>query len=87
MPDSLTHEEIADRFLKSEAVNFAAMGKFVSEIGRDLVLRDEGWHGVNFGRFSILACMLTASDAVRLIGSLRAAGLTAAVLEGGAEAH
>jgi hypothetical protein len=86
MPDNLSHEEIAARFLEYEAIDFAALGRFVSEIGRDLVVRDQGWHGVNFGRFNLLACMLTATDAIRLVGGLRAAGLTATALEGGAEA-
>ena len=54
---SLSHEEIAKRFLQSEAVNFGALGKFVAEVGPELFVNDGGWHGVNFGRFNMLARM------------------------------
>jgi hypothetical protein len=85
MGKELSHQEIAERFLKSEALNFDAMGKFVSSVGPELLVRDTGWHGVNFGRFNILACMLTASDAVRLIGNLRVASQVAGAMESRAE--
>jgi hypothetical protein len=85
MAKELSHEEIAERFLQSEALNFQAMGKFVSEVGPELLVRDNGWHGVNFGRFNLLACMLTASDAVRLIGNLRVASQVAAAMDARAE--
>lgn len=86
MPKSLSHEEISRRFIESKAVNFEAMGKFISEFGASLAVDDQGWHGVNIGRFNILACMMPAADVVRLVGDLRAAGLTAKVVEGAAEA-
>ena len=78
----LSHEEIVARFLQSEAVNFGALGKFVADFGPELFLRDTGWHGVNFGRFNILACMLPAFDAARLVGNVRMASQVAAALEG-----
>ena len=81
----ISHEEIAQRFLQSEAVNFGALGKFVADVGPELFLHDGGWHGVNFGRFNMLACMLTASDAVRLVGNVRVASQVVAALEGAAE--
>ena len=59
MGKEISHQEIAERFLQSEALNFDALGKFVSSAGPELLVRDSGWHGVNFGRFNILACMLT----------------------------
>jgi hypothetical protein len=86
MANELSHQEIAERFLKSEALNFEAMGKFVSEVGPELLVRDAGWHGVNFGRFNILACMLTASDAARLVGNLRMASQVAAAMDARADA-
>jgi hypothetical protein len=67
-------------------LNFEAMGKFVSEAGPELLVRDGGWHGINFGRFNILACMLPASDAARLVGNLHIASQVAAAIEGTAEA-
>jgi hypothetical protein len=86
MAKSLSHEEIAQKFVEAKAVDFAAMGRFISEIGPTLAVSDQGWHGVVVGRFNFLACMLTASDAARLVGNLRGAGLTAAALEGASEA-
>ncbi len=84
MAKELTHDQIAQRFLQSEALNFEAMGKFVTELGPELLVRDTGWHGINFGRFNILACMLTASDAVRLVGNLGVASRVAGAVEGSA---
>jgi hypothetical protein len=78
----LSHEDVAARFLQSEAVNFGALGKFVADFGPELLLHDSGWHGVNFGRFNILACMLPAFDAARLVGNVRIASQVAAAIEG-----
>jgi hypothetical protein len=82
MPKSLSHEEIAQRLVDAKVFDFNAMGRFISELGPALAVGDQGWHGVNFGRFNILACMMPAVDAVRLVGSLRAAGAANAALEG-----
>ncbi len=86
MPRNLSHEDIAQHFVKAKVFDFNAMGKLIAEIGPELAVSDLGWHGVNFGRYNILACMLPATDVARLVGNLRAAGLTAAALEGAAEA-
>ena len=59
--------------------------QFIAELGPALVVNDQGWHGINFGKFNVLACMLTASDVVRLVGNLRVAGLTATAMEGAVE--
>ena len=60
MPKDISHEEIAERFIQAKVVDFAAMGMFVAEFGPSLAVNDRGWHGVNFGRFNILACMMPA---------------------------
>ncbi len=86
MPKNLSHEDIAQRFVEAKVVDFSAMGKLITELGPVLAVNDHGWHGVNFGRFNILACMLPATDVARLVGNLRVAALTATVLEGAAEA-
>jgi len=78
----ISHDEIAQRFLDSKAVNFEAMGRWVTEMGPQLLIRDNGFHGINFGRFNMLACMLTASDAVRLVGDLRLAGQVRSAIDG-----
>jgi hypothetical protein len=85
MAGNLSHEEISKRFIESKAVDFVAMGKFISEFGSALAVGDQGWHGVNIGRFNILACMLPAADVARLVGELRTAGLTAKALEAASE--
>lgn len=54
-------------------VDFNAMAKFVAEFGPTLAVNDHGWHGINFGRFNMLACFMPAADAARLIGNLRSA--------------
>jgi hypothetical protein len=81
MSEGLSHEEIAQRFVESKTIDFEAMGRFVSQYGAALTLADKGWHGVNFGRFNVLACMLRAEDVLQTVGNLRAAGLTASIVE------
>jgi hypothetical protein len=82
----ISHEEIAKRFVESKAVDYNAVGRFIAELGPILATQDQGWHGVSFGKYNFLACMLTASDLNRLVGNLRTAELTAAVLEGAGQA-
>lgn len=86
MPKNLSHEDIAQRFVEAKVYDFGSMGRLITELGPTLAINDQGWHGINFGRFHILACMLPAADAARLVGNLRAAALTATVLEGAADA-
>ena len=86
MPRNLSQEDIARKFVEAKVFDFTAMGKLITELGPDLSVNDHGWHGVNFGRFHILACMLPAADVTRLVGSLRTAALTATVLEGAVDA-
>lgn len=79
MAKGLEHEEIAARFLDSGAINFDAVGKFVTELGPELVARDTGLHGVLFGKFSTIACALTADDLRTFLGGQRGAGLAEAI--------
>ena len=86
MPKDLSHEEIARKFVEAKVVDFGALGRLITELGPDLAINDQGWHGVNFGRFHILACSMPAAEVTRLVGSLRTAGLTATALEGAVDA-
>lgn len=80
MSDQLTHEDIANRFLESRSLNFDAIGDFVSKMGPELVTRDDGLHGVVYGRFNTLACFLPAGDLRNVFGGIRGvAGLAEAV--------
>jgi hypothetical protein len=83
MPEELSHDEIARRFVQSKALDFDAIGKFFAELGPDLAVNDRGFHGAIFGRYNILACMIPAADAVRLVGNLRGASFVAGAMEGG----
>jgi len=85
MPKSLTHEEITQRLVDAKVIDFAAMGKFITEFGPALAVGDQGWHGVNIGRFNILACMMPAVDVARVVGNLRSAGVANAALESALE--
>lgn len=85
MTRDLSHEEIAKRLVEANVVDFGAMGKFITEMGPVLAVNDRGWHGINIGRYNILACMLPASDVARLVGNLRTAGLTASIIESATE--
>lgn len=73
MSEDLTHDTIARRFLESQSVNFEAMGKFITELGPELTVADKGIHGVVFGKYNMLACMLTAHDLANIVGNLRGA--------------
>jgi hypothetical protein len=86
MPKSLSHEEIAQRFVDAKVIDFSAAGKLIAELGPTLAVNDLGWHGINFGRFNSLACFLPAFDVARLVGNLRNATLTTAALEAGMQA-
>lgn len=80
MAKPLSHEDISAQFLKSGAMDFDAVGAFVSKIGPELVTRDDGLHGVIYGRFNTLACFLRADDLREVFGGLRGvAGLSDAV--------
>jgi hypothetical protein len=74
MNDYISHEAIATRFVESGSMNFDAVGAFVSKIGPELATRDEGLHGVIYGRFNMLACFLRADDLGNVFGGLRGAG-------------
>jgi hypothetical protein len=80
MRNSISHEDIAARFVDSGALDFDAVGAFVSKIGPELATRDDGLHGVIYGRFNMLACFLRADDLGNVFGGLRGgAGLAQAV--------
>lgn len=66
----LSHEDIAKRLIESEAIDFRALGAFVADVGPELAVHDEGLHGVAFGRYNLLACMMPAVDAAKLVGNL-----------------
>jgi len=72
MASKLTHEAISEKFLASDAVKFDGLARFVNEYGPELVTHDDGLHGVIFGKYNILACMMPARDLAQLVGDLGA---------------
>lgn len=45
MSSRINHQEIVKRALDSKAVDFAAIGKLVAELGPSVALADEPWEG------------------------------------------
>jgi hypothetical protein len=45
MPDQMNHRDIVKRLLDSKAVDFAAIGKTVGEVGPALAMLDDGVDG------------------------------------------
>jgi hypothetical protein len=45
MTNRVNHQEIVKRLLDTKAVDFAAIGKTVGEIGPSMALADEPWEG------------------------------------------
>jgi hypothetical protein len=43
MANRVSHQEIVKRLLDSKAVDFAAMGKMVGELGPSVAMADEPW--------------------------------------------
>jgi hypothetical protein len=78
MASKLTHEAISEKFLASDAVKFEGLAKFVNDFGPELVSHDDGLHGVVFGKYNILACMMPAFDLAQLVGDLGVARQIAA---------
>jgi hypothetical protein len=45
MANRVNHQDIVKRLLDSKAVDFAAIGKTVTDLGPSLALADEPWEG------------------------------------------
>lgn len=69
MENKLQHEEIVERFAKSGAINFEALGAFVTETGAELAAAD-GLYGTVVGRFNHLSCFLRPDDVSRVLDGL-----------------
>jgi len=71
------HDSIAKRFVESRSVDFDAAGRFLAEIGPELLVQDNGLHGIAFGRFNYLACFMRSDDlgsVLKNLGGIAALG-------------
>jgi len=46
MAGRVNHQDVVKRLLDSKAVDFAAIGKAVTEMGPSMALADEPWEGI-----------------------------------------
>lgn len=67
---TLSHEDVSRSLVESGAINYEALGQWVTKLGPELAIRDGGWHGVIIGKYNHLACMLTAADLKARVGDL-----------------
>jgi hypothetical protein len=80
MPKDVSHEEIAQRFVDANVIDFKAAGNLIAELGPVWAVHDRGWHGVNFGRFNFQVVCIPPYDAARVVGNLgNVAAVTAAI--------
>jgi hypothetical protein len=83
---SLSHEDISKSLVESGAINYEALGQWVTKYGPELATRDEGLHGVMVGKYNHLACMLTAADLKARVGSLGKLAIVQQAVEGAIDA-
>ncbi|MGC1323154.1 MAG: hypothetical protein WA849_13300 [Candidatus Udaeobacter sp.] len=79
---NISHEEIAQKFVDGKAFDFNNIGKVITDLAPMLTVSDKGLHGVLFGKFNVLACMMPAYDAANFLGALRGGGLAGTIAEG-----
>jgi len=71
-----THQEIVKQLLSTKAVDFAAIGKAVTELGPSIAVADEPWEGFcgTMRRFIIVYRINSPSLPVEDLNQLGAAG-------------
>lgn len=71
----VNHQEIVKKLLDSKAVDFAAIGKAVTEIGPSLAVADEPWEGFcgTMRRFIVLYRVFNPGTPVEQLPGLSAA--------------
>jgi hypothetical protein len=76
---SISNEEIVRKFVESNAIDFNAIGKLVTELGPALSTSEIGYRVVLAGRPFIIACLMPAADIRELVGELRNVSVKSAV--------
>ena len=78
----MDNDELAAKFLESNAINFEAIGALVAKLGPELAVSKTSPKFVLVGRPFIVACMLTAREGSELISQFQNAELAREVLGG-----
>jgi len=78
----MENDELAAKFLESNAINFEAIGALVAKLGPELAVSKTSPKFVLVGRPFIVACMLTAREGSELINQFQNAELAREVLGG-----
>jgi hypothetical protein len=76
MSSRVNHQDIVKRLLDTKAVDFAAVGKAVAELGPSLALADEPWEGFCGTMRTFFHCYrvpVLSQGAVENLGELRGA--------------
>ena len=81
MNKTISHQEIAQKFVDGKAFDFHNIGKIITELGPTLAVRDEGLHGVILGKHIVLACIKIGGDVGQFLGGDRESGLARTIAE------
>jgi len=77
MSSRVNHQDVVKRLLETKAVDFAAVGKAVAELGPSLSLADEPWEGFCGTMRTFFHCFIIrgglGETTVESLGALRGA--------------
>jgi hypothetical protein len=74
MSSRVSHQDVVKRLLDTKAVDFAAVGKAVAELGPSLALADEPWDGFCGTMRTFFHCyIINVGGTVENLGDLRTA--------------
>jgi hypothetical protein len=77
----MTNDQIVKRLIESKAVDFAAIGHLVTELGPSLAVSSAGAKFILVGRHNILACMMPPAEASELVGDIARGQLAQAIAQ------
>jgi len=77
MSSRVNHQDVVERLLETKAVDFAAVGKAVAELGPSLAVADEPWEGFCGTMRTFFHCYIInvfgEGNTVENVGELRGA--------------
>jgi hypothetical protein len=75
----MTNDQIVKRLIESKAVDFAAIGSLVTELGPSLAVENTGAQCVLVGRHNVIVCCIPPAEASQLVGDIARGQLGQAV--------